>query len=230
MVLGCFSFVKAQEIQSKKGENYLPETGDWAIGFGVNDVFRYLGNTFNGNLNNNAPNLNYVDDVSFVGKKFITDKRAIRVSANLKYSTVNEEIFQLNDVDVLEKFTIKENTLSVKLGVGKEWRKGKTRLQGFYGSDVFIKLNYEKTFIKKEGLGEGNIKKSGGGFGINGFIGAEYFIFPKIAIGAQYSYGAEAIYENEKLNDGVNEIGKGNSKRIGIGGVGISTINLTLHF
>ena len=39
-------------LTSKKGEAYLPEAGDWALGFDANPFLNYAGNMFNGSLNN----------------------------------------------------------------------------------------------------------------------------------------------------------------------------------
>jgi len=116
---------------------------------------------------------------------------------------------------------MKVSNTNIAIGVGKEMRRGKTRLQGFYGADVMIWLSSNKTKYEYgnalstavtlpvgvvgnttnfgSNIGSdtyGNAartleEKSGMGFGIGvrGFIGAEYFIFPKIAIGAEYGWG-----------------------------------------
>ncbi|MCB0380481.1 MAG: hypothetical protein KDD24_04440 [Flavobacteriales bacterium] len=39
-------------LTSKKGEAYLPEAGDWAIGIDANPFLNYAGNLFNGNTGN----------------------------------------------------------------------------------------------------------------------------------------------------------------------------------
>ena len=43
----AFGAVNAQDLKSKKGENYLPVSGDWAIGFNADGLFNYVGNAFN---------------------------------------------------------------------------------------------------------------------------------------------------------------------------------------
>lgn len=232
ILLGSFSSANAQDIQSKKGENYLPETGDWAIGFGTDGVFKYLGNAFNGNVNNNAPSLSNVQEGSFVGKKFITDKKAIRIIANFEFSQTKFDASAEDNNNVINQSSIKLNRFNLELGVGKEWRKGETRLQGFYGSDVFLTMNSGSQVIT-EGE-EQSYEKLGMsyGIGINGFIGAEYFIFPKMALGAKYSYGARFVSQGKYENKDANEV-QGDSfsgSVVSIGGVGIGSINLTLHF
>ena len=46
----AFSFANAQEqeIVSSKGENYLPQQGDWSIGFSANSALSFVGSAFNG--------------------------------------------------------------------------------------------------------------------------------------------------------------------------------------
>lgn len=249
-MLGCFSVVKAQDIKSKKGENYLPEAGDWAISFGTDGVFRYLGNAFNGKLDNSAPSLSSPQTGSFVGKKFITDKMAYRVIANVgfaqgKLNGSSETNLVITDSD------IEVQSFNLQLGVGKEWRKGKTRLQGFYGSDIFVSLS-SNSYVVNEGFQQSVIKQGlSYGVGINGFIGAEYFIFPKMSLGAQYSLGLGfnkigklQIKQEDEIqgaiisvsnfylgqNFGRDPLGIIAAGIEGFNGISVGSINLTLHF
>ena len=242
-----FSGVNAQEITSKKGENYLPEEGDWAIAFNINNIFSFLGNSFNGNVNNSAPSLDYVQqnnsnmnfiplDIiqlennsgTFVGKKMLTDNKAFRVLANFNFSTTKYDYRVETEDEEPQELTLKYNTFALSVGVGKEWRKGSTRLQGFYGADVLLNLSSGELDYDIEGV---KIKQGlGGGLGVNGFIGAEYFLFPKMAIGVQYTYNVSAnlIGKLEYTIDDSELEASGNS--INIGGVGISSFNLSLYF
>lgn len=222
----------AQEIQSKKGENYLPEAGDWAIGFGTSELFKYFGNAFNGNLENDSPTLNYVQEGSFVGKKFITNQKAIRVIANFQIGVSKSE-FERNEDGIVEIDEQQINRFNLQLGIGKEWRKGKTRLQGFYGADIFVEGFSSKIILSNEDGVEGSEEqKLSGGLGINGFIGAEYFIFPKMALGAQYTYGANFRFlgDNIRKNPDDMQTDTFSGNGFNIGGVGITSIILTLHF
>ena len=221
----AFGSANAQELdlKSKRGENFLPEAGDWAVGFNADGVFSYVGNAFNGTDGNDAPSVGFQNAGTFVGKKFITDKSAYRVVANFAVGS--------NSVTTgTEKLTFSEFKLAA--GLGKEWRKGKTRLQGFYGADALLNVSSAK--FKETNTGYEKTTKDGlaFGLGVQGFLGAEYFIFPKMAIGAQYTYGVN-----------VNVQGKGKIEQTGqpsadtekassfnIGGVGVTSINLTLHF
>jgi hypothetical protein len=247
----AFGFANAQEIKSSKGENYLPESGDWAIGFNGNNVAKYFGDSHT-NANNGALDENYKKDLAFVGKKFITDKSAYRVVANIGFGTNSTEVPLINSAT---STTITKNTISgfdLKLGLGKEWRKGSTRLQGFYGADALIFVNSSSTTNNASatittGTTVANattetVTKPGLGFGVGvqGFIGAEYFLFPKISIGMQYTYGVNLALRGKSnvttttSATGVagtsNSVDGGSAFGFNLGGVGVESINLTLHF
>lgn len=235
------TFVNAQDLTSKKGEAYLPVAGDWAISFNADGLFRYAGNALNGNTNNAAPSVTYVTNNSFVGKKFISDKMAYRVVANLGFGSNNDKVVG-TATPATPSVETKTSFLNLTAGLGKEWRKGSTRLQGFYGADALISVSSMSgeetattttgTFVSSEEYKSG----LGLGLGVQGFLGAEYFIFPKFAIGAQYTYrvGFNVQGKSETtLKNGtaaaVTTEGASNSN-FGFGNVGITSINLTLHF
>ncbi|HLG02818.1 MAG TPA: hypothetical protein VI731_04435, partial [Bacteroidia bacterium] len=95
-------------------------------------------------------------------------------------------------------------------------RRGKTRLQGYYGGNLVFWMNGKKDvftygnemsttyptppttdFQSIAGLPYSNTSprttehKYGSelGFGLRGFIGAEYFILPKISLGGEFGWG-----------------------------------------
>ncbi len=57
VVTGAF----AQDLTSKKGEPILPEANDWAISMDATPIFNFVGNAFNGNTNNGAPGVNWLN-------------------------------------------------------------------------------------------------------------------------------------------------------------------------
>jgi hypothetical protein len=116
------------------------------------------------------------------------------------------------------------------LGLGKEMRRGKTRLQGYYGGDALIwvstmgakykygnimsdtntpstsggttttsptstkwdaPLDPDGTFAEAASPSRPILQKNGltFGIGVRAFIGAEYFLLPKISVGAEYGWG-----------------------------------------
>lgn len=234
-VLG-FTSVNAQdapELVSKKGEIYLPEAGDWAISFNADGIFEYIGNSFSGDAKNDAPSVDFARNNSFVGKKFITDKTAYRVVANLQFTS---------DKETNETEEFKNSGFQLAAGLGKEWRRGNTRLQGFYGADALITVTsgkFEETLTDIDGTFISSFEAKDGlglGLGVQGFLGAEYFIFPKFAIGAQYTYGVgfniagKSEVTTKNGTDAAVTVDGAKNSTFGLGGVGVASINLTLHF
>ena len=210
----AFGAVSAQDLVSSKGEQYLPKQGDWAIGFKVNDAIKFVGNAFNHSAGNSADNLfvakNPLDYsqgvfsptsiITLVGKKFDTDNTATRYTASFNFNFSKQK-----DQDAVTGF-------GLVAGYGKEWRKGTTRLQGYYGADALV------------GFTSPAKKQFGFGLGVNGFAGVEYFIFPKVALGAEYTYGVGFGFAS---NDSANKM------RFDIGGkdgLGIVSIMLNAYF
>jgi hypothetical protein len=235
----AFSFANAQDLTSKKGEPYLPEAGDWAIGFNADNLFDYVGNAFSGKTNNTIGSVgNNGWNGTFVGKKFTSATKADRYLVDFGVNTGS------TTTPTGPTTEIKSSTsgFNLAVGLGKEWRKGKTRLQGFYGADLVLGLssNGTKTEFTDSATPASNITTkftSGLGFnvGARGFLGAEYFIFPKIAIGAQYTYnvsinvaGASKTTTTTPVTS--TETKGGSSFGLGIGNVGVASMNLTLHF
>lgn len=99
---------------------------------------------------------------------------------------------------------ITDSNLGLNLWLGKEWRRGSTRLQGVYGAEVGLGFGSSKrTFdyeldaqiMYRNELGSESERiteiKQGSVFmvGARAFIGVEYFILPKISLGAEYGWG-----------------------------------------
>lgn len=206
----AFSVAQAQDLTSSKGEPYLPQQGDWSIGFNAGSALTYLGQAFNGSGANNGSslfganeNIGYINGgFSFVGKKFVQDNQAVRYIANL-----NLNYNKVKDVDGTTSFGITG-------GMGKEWRKGSTRLQGFYGVDGVV------------GIGVPGKDLLNFMIGAQGFAGAEYFIFPKVSLGAQYAYPVVISYSSSK-NPDTSVFGFNIGSKDGIG---TASVLLSLYF
>ena len=232
-----FVFANAQDLKSKRGENFLPEAGDWAISFKADNLFHYVGNVFSsagtneiGSVSN--PNETSTKTGSFTGKRFNTATQADRYTAG----------FQLmNGTKTDGGVETKSTKINVEAGLGKEWRRGKTRLQGFYGYDLVAGIDLVNSTKVTDPEGDVDpitgdfvsvTTDTKGGFGFNvgarGFLGAEYFIFPKMAIGAQYTYGVAIDIAGAGSTNGTKS--KDKSTSIEVGNVGVASMSLTLHF
>lgn len=239
VVLGATSTF-AQDLTSKKGENYLPEAGDWAIGIDAVPLLNYVGNFFGKAADNtHAGNIWTPSNPNLVitGKYFVEDDMAFRGGIRLGFGSTKNTVtvgdrqvaapatnpWPENAAEV--ENTRKIGTTNVGLTFGIEKRKGNTRLQGFYGAELGFLINSSTTkytygnaltagtaaipvvvtaddnFGGNIGTttdGQGNARdtrvlesKSGVGFslGLRGFIGAEYFIIPKLSIGGELGWG-----------------------------------------
>jgi hypothetical protein len=268
-VTGAF----AQDLTSKKGEPILPEADDWAIGVDASPFLTYLGNFFGKQGPNGAPSWNnYGANQTIVAKKFTDAQNAYRVTFRLgmqsqswkkdiaapQASSASAVNFPTKSNTVEDKYS--HSSSFVGIGVGMEKRKGKTRLQGFYGADVYIwyssskdKFKYGNSLnpattadprivptgtnstdwstVSGTNLSTSNIgtsitnqpgstnyrmtsNKPGGqfGLGLRAFIGAEYFVLPKISIGGEFGWGvgvamntkSKTVYEAVGIDGGGN--------------------------
>lgn len=241
-------FAQDEVLTSKKGERYLPETGEWAISINASPFLSYFGNFIGGNGLNAAPNFNFLSTNQFIiGKYFIDNQSAYRAGVRLGFSTESNPPLSPTSID--DKVTVTSSNIGLSLG--KEFRKGKTRLQGFYGAEAGLNLSSTSTTNKYgTAISASNSPrvtefKGGMGFdvGVRGFIGAEYFIIPKVAIGGEFgwSVGLSTTGESETTREvfsaaatttkvaGSSSLCFDNDHQNSIFGPS-GTIRLTLHF
>lgn len=225
----------AQDLTSKKGENYLPEEGDWAIGMDAVPFLNYIGNFFGKDDNPHAGSIWVPSNttMALTGKYFMRDDFAIRGGLRLGFGSSNETntVSNLHDPsssnpwpDMINTVENKMKTSYTNVGIngGVEWRKGNTRLQGYYGGEFgFVissnssKYVYGNDLDVAKGVGVSSAddfgsnlgttvdgmgfsqntrqlsNKSGLTFaiGARAFVGAEYFVIPKLSIGGELGWG-----------------------------------------
>ena len=215
----------------------LPEQGDWSVGIDANPFLTYAGNFFGKTTTNNAPTWGFLTSVQTItGKYFAEAQTAYRgslrigMNSNTQRAMVTDRAATGQTVFpnpmAMKENTWKHSTTAFGLSGGLEMRKGKTRLQGYYGGELGIYISNSKdVFTYGNALaptatpavvvdpndafaGASNIdaaapiqgivgdariteRKNGStfSFGIRGFIGAEYFILPKISIGGEFGWG-----------------------------------------
>lgn len=217
----------AQDLTSKKGEPILPEANDWVIGVEVNPFLDYLGNIIGGA---SSPSWNFLNsNQTIVGKLFKDEKTAYRAMARIGFNS-DKTTVQIADVTATATYpdvpAMKEDSRTISgnfvgLGAGMEMRRGKTRLQGFYGADALLWIKGSKikhtygnaiTATSPVDTTSNTTSFSGGsnittdtygntarvltnkagtvlGLGARIFIGAEYFIMPKISISGDFGWG-----------------------------------------
>lgn len=238
----------AQDLTSKKGEPYLPEAGDWAIAVDATPFLNYLGNFFGKTTNNTAPTWNFLNsNQTITGKYFVDAQTAYRASVRIGLNSSSNRNLVANRMNSAPSATAngfstalplvenkeKNSNTFIGLAAGIEKRKGKTRLQGYYGGEVGFSANMSKDrytygnalavnvvssgfnspqsvdVTSADDMGSGNVvlantifqggkgnariteRKNGTvfTFGVRGFIGAEYFLLPKMSIGGEFGWG-----------------------------------------
>lgn len=221
-VTGAF----AQDLTSKKGETYLPESGDWSIGIDATPILSYVGGFFS-NAGAPAPSWNFLNsNQTIIGKMYTSETSAYRAIIRLGM-TNNKTVAKVDDdlittpptfpaTNAMKEDVMKSSSHFIGLGAGMEMRRGKTRLQGFYGADAMFWMsgsknkytyandysatnasptttNFGTNIAPAYSTWGGRVleEKSGStiGFGVRGFIGCEYFVLPKISIGAEFGWG-----------------------------------------
>jgi len=220
------------EVVNKHGVSVLPKAGDFALGIDATPFFNLVGNIvrindFNGPFVDPMA-FNFVDGGSIYGKYFLSDNSAIRlrVDINMMSQTLNNLVVDDTDTDPNARVTDtwKHSTSGVNLGVGYEMRRGRGRLQAFYGGELNLMFGGGSKDVYTYGndldiidsiptttvdwfgmtsMGVDNrmteVTTAGGfGFGIRAFVGAEYFLFPNISFGGEFGWGF-----------GTNSIGEG---------------------
>ncbi len=147
----------AQDLTSKKGEPILPEAEDWSVGIDATPFLNYAGNFFGKTAPNVAPSWNFLTGNNTITvKKFKDAQNAMRASFRLGYTsdatknmvndrsvpspTLSGSTGYPNQIAQKENKWAAKNT-NIAISVGMEKRKGKTRLQGYYGADVGIMIS-----------------------------------------------------------------------------------------
>jgi hypothetical protein len=200
-------------LTSKKGEAYLPEAGDFALGFDANPFLNYAGNLFNGAAGNNigAGATWFAPNWAIYGKMFKDEKTAYRGMVRIGFgsSTVGtvDNLYETPSALETKEFTneVKNSSNNIVLGGGIEKRRGNTRIQGIYGGMLMIgfggsstentyglALN-DSTTLANPGMATTRTTKVKNGstfmLGIQGFAGVEWFFAPKVSLGAEYTWG-----------------------------------------
>jgi len=208
----------ADDFKSKNGFTIRPEAGEFGLGFNAVPFLNYLGNALNGANNNNvAAGSRFVNSDNVIYGKYMLDaKTAIRARVRITDNiTTNRNLVvedgQL-DPEVKVEDMMKTNTNGVTLGAGYEKRRGQGRLQGVYGGEALFFTGKTSTqyeygnAMEKSNINPtttnfgGNIVDASNrvlsvnngrnfGLGANAFAGLEYFVAPKVALGAEFNWG-----------------------------------------
>lgn len=238
--------VSAQETGATKKDKankvYLPEQGDFSIGFNAAPLFQYVGQLFNGATSNtlkplggepiteNLHGYNKSDiapTISLMGKYMLTNEWALRanvgfmVRSQINKSYVTDDkaaaLDPLSDSKVIDQQKISKHGASLMLGA--EYRKGKRRVQGVFGMGVLFglqqhRLSYtygnELTSLNQNPT-TNNTQAWNGSYridkkknasdvflGVTGSAGIEWFVAPKISLGAEVNLNLYYIFGGQE--------------------------------
>jgi hypothetical protein len=237
LFLGLISFSQDEGTTgpvNKKGETILPQKGDIALGVDASPFVNLIGNMFRINDAtgpfSDPSAFNFIDGFSLYGKYFLDEKTAVRArlyinSMSTKFNNLVVDDANASDLYARVTDSWKHSENGIGLGLGYEMRRGKSRLQAFYGGEVnlYVGGGYKDTYeygnvlnnfdsiptstidwdlFMSTGVDSRLLERKiagGFGFGIRAFAGIEYFIFPKISVGGEFGLGVD-----------MNKIGEGN--------------------
>jgi hypothetical protein len=201
--VGMGSFVNAQTTMVKNDNGFVvtPEAGDWALGADASPFLSYVGNMLNGTTGNSMNNA-FVNNNAIFGKYFVDENTAYR--GTLRITTISNSETTLTDTSssstpsYVEDET-KNSGFGFYLSGGLEKRRGHGRLQGYYGGELGLgrsgaptQTNTYGEAISATNPGSRDTEvKAGSSFtlGLRGFVGAEYFVIPKLSLGVEFGWG-----------------------------------------
>jgi hypothetical protein len=197
--------------KEKDACDYLPGSGDFAIGVDALPYIEFLGNMFSGHDSRNTLNLGAT---TIYGKYYLSTDAAVRFELHLDKSTDIDKAYVQDDANfntnpnaqVEDLRNIKNN--NVGIGVGYQMYRGYGKLRGTYGVVASYYYGKEKTEYNwgnqmtasnvtptsTNWLGTGsnpsernlNSKSTGiQSIGIGAIAGVEYFFAPKICVGGE---------------------------------------------
>lgn len=205
LVALAFSAIAQDEVlTNKNGAPILPAKGDISIGI---DAVPFL-NLFKDN--SASPGFNFTNGIPMIAMKyFLEDNRALRMELVISYNSDNIESF---GKDVGSSFGV---------NMGYEWRTGSSRVQGYTGVQGGVLYGkFKSTDTNEDVLSE----DSAFGVGVEGFIGAEYFIAPKLSIGGQFTWGPSYTVRTDVMNDSKRKVFDVSAKNAN------GALMLTFHF
>ena len=257
--VGMGTFVNAQTAMVKNDNGFVvtPEAGDWALGADASPILMYVGNMFNGSTANGLNNA-FVNNNAIFGKYFVDENTAYR--AAFRVTTISNKVSTLVDTNTQagqpEYITNETKTsgFGFYLSGGLEKRRGHGRLQGYYGGELGLGLGgatptttntYEQAMTATTAPRVLS-NKSGASFtvGLRGFIGAEYFVIPKLSLGVEFGWGlavrttGEGTVDTEQWNATNNAsetitTNSGKSSSFGFGtdtGMPAGSVRIMYHF
>jgi hypothetical protein len=217
LCVGVAAMATAQEEQPA-AKKYLPQAGDFALGVDATPFLKYVGGLFSDN-GTTAPTFSGLQGQGIYAKYFLEDNRAIRAKLLLDIYTSSSKQSVQNDEAINTTpgataiDTRKNGVTNVNLAVGYEFRRGRGRVQGFYGGELSVGLGKNSTTYEygnpmtaanpspstypnfSSNSANRTLENNGGlnfAFGLGGFVGVEYFVANQLSLGGEFTLGLAA--------------------------------------
>jgi hypothetical protein len=202
--------VNAQSDSIKtKGSSYLPEKGNFAIGTDATPLLNFVGNMFNGKLDNQFN----MSSPLIYAKYYLTNMTALRIVLGVNTTADNQVFYVQDDAAKLanplsnaQVTDMRNNTThGYYLSLGLQKFIGQKRLRGFYGGQLFAQYDQDKSeyaygnpmttlnptptsyfpYVIERTLSE--VTAHDFMVGAGAIAGFEYFIAPRLCIGGEVS-------------------------------------------
>ena len=146
-----------EKKEKRPAEEFLPKAGDFAISISANPLTRYIGNLFNGTMNNNYTSVGgdyYLPGdldltrlqplVSVSVKYLVTDHFAIRGNVGWVYDRDKDNFYATDDAALMTNPFSQKKVLDTRIAnnaggsfsVAGEYRVGSRRVQGVFGGGL----------------------------------------------------------------------------------------------
>ncbi|GAO29373.1 hypothetical protein [Geofilum rubicundum] len=204
------AFEEEPAVETKRvASDYFPKAGDIGIGFDAAPFLNYLGNAFNGTQGNTLK----LGDNTLYFRYFLTDRSAARLALRINSNKEVNNFYVADDAaqvtDPLSQNQVEDRRTELsntyELRAGYQAFRGRNRLRGFFGGDLFFHYNkYSEAFEYGNNMNELNPSPTTAAYagsparrplntnsgatvslGLGAFTGAEYYIMPNVCIGAE---------------------------------------------
>lgn len=218
-IIAGIAYGQDTNLVNKKGIPILPNSGDWAFGIDARP-FTQIFNDYS------SVSFDFINNYTFMGKKFINPKLAHRVKIRIGYYSDIDDRYIIQDGQTIPEpaITVKDsrtvNMTNLAIGYGLEKRRGYGRLQAVYGAEIMLQYqstsqsfkygnDFSMTNPDPSTTNFGNnipdygkritYIEDGNSFGgsLHAFIGVEYFFAAKMSIGGEFGWGLSYTNQTE---------------------------------
>ena len=132
---------------SKNGHQITPEAGDWGLGIDVDPMFRYVGNIFNGTMDQSGPSWQFIGDspipMTITGYMIKDENTAYRgklrlgIGSSKSVNIIDRDGSTTNPPATVED-EFKSSATNILISGGIQKMRGKHRVRGLYGAELLI--------------------------------------------------------------------------------------------